>query len=194
MKPSSAATSDTHNRIQRRSQSGEDKTKMLAAQVADGGREDQDKEETKGNEHSTTTYFVANTKRPLVSSGGAENMKALQAANTGGLRMPVESAQAVSNVATTSDSSTKKDAPDDSSPGCMPDAEDEDDDVEDYEGVRKTKGGKIIVPFPFKLHALLDDAEANGNEDIVSFFPNGKAFAIHKPKEFIKERTRASVL
>jgi len=39
--------------------------------------------------------------------------------------------------------------------------------------------------FPFKLHRLLEDAEKNGRwSPIVSWTPSGKAFKIHKPKEF----------
>lgn len=53
--------------------------------------------------------------------------------------------------------------------------------------VRKTKTGQIILSFPSKLHELLEAAEANDKEDIVSFSQNGKAFIIHKPKEFTTE-------
>jgi hypothetical protein len=51
----------------------------------------------------------------------------------------------------------------------------------------KKEGDKIILPFPISLHDLLDDAEKNGKDDIVSFFPDGKAFTILKPKEFTEE-------
>ena len=43
----------------------------------------------------------------------------------------------------------------------------------------------LKFPFPWKLHQLLDDTEANGNESIVSWLPSG-AFQVHKPDEFVK--------
>ena len=44
------------------------------------------------------------------------------------------------------------------------------------------------LPFPFKLHEMLDDVASNhaNEEDIVSWQPHGKAFRVHKPKEFAK--------
>ena len=42
--------------------------------------------------------------------------------------------------------------------------------------------GKFL--FPWKLNRLLNDAEREGNEDIVSWLPHGRAFKIHNPKEF----------
>jgi hypothetical protein len=41
--------------------------------------------------------------------------------------------------------------------------------------------------FPFKLYRMLKQAEEDGQDDIVSFFPHGAAFAIHKPQEFVSE-------
>jgi len=40
--------------------------------------------------------------------------------------------------------------------------------------------------FPFKLHHLLDEAEKNNRQwaSIISWTPSGRAFKIHKPKEF----------
>jgi hypothetical protein len=38
--------------------------------------------------------------------------------------------------------------------------------------------------FPFKVHAMLEDVEEEGNDSIVSWLPDGKSFRIHKPKEF----------
>jgi hypothetical protein len=40
------------------------------------------------------------------------------------------------------------------------------------------------IPFPFKLHEMLSDAVKDGNEAIVSWQPHGKAFRVHKMKEF----------
>jgi len=38
--------------------------------------------------------------------------------------------------------------------------------------------------FPFKLHSILENAEKSNQEEIVSWLPSGKAFKIHKPKDF----------
>lgn len=38
--------------------------------------------------------------------------------------------------------------------------------------------------FPFKLHSILESAGASRQESIISWLPSGKAFKIHKPKEF----------
>jgi hypothetical protein len=42
-------------------------------------------------------------------------------------------------------------------------------------------------PFPGKLYRLLADAERNGNDNIISFTPDGRAFKIHNRQAFIKE-------
>jgi HSF-type DNA-binding len=41
--------------------------------------------------------------------------------------------------------------------------------------------------FPFKLFRMLEEAEAGGNGDIVSFNDKGRCFMIHKPREFVAE-------
>lgn len=51
---------------------------------------------------------------------------------------------------------------------------------------RRKRGG-VSVPFPEKLHELITDAEANGNSDIISFFPHGRAFAVHNVERFKNE-------
>lgn len=41
--------------------------------------------------------------------------------------------------------------------------------------------------FPQKLHQMLSDLEREeGGTDIASFLPHGRAFAIHKPRDFVK--------
>ena len=41
--------------------------------------------------------------------------------------------------------------------------------------------------FPQKLHQMLSDLERQeGGSDIASFLPHGRAFAIHKPRDFVK--------
>ena len=37
-----------------------------------------------------------------------------------------------------------------------------------------------------KLHQMLSDLERQGRQDIASFLQHGKAFAIHKPREFVR--------
>ena len=46
-------------------------------------------------------------------------------------------------------------------------------------------GGRSL--FPRKLRKLLDDAARQGNESIVSWFPHGRSFRVHKPKEFAEK-------
>lgn len=51
---------------------------------------------------------------------------------------------------------------------------------------RKRKGR--TGTFPQKLHQILLELERQeGGSDIASFLPHGRAFAIHKPREFVKE-------
>ena len=40
--------------------------------------------------------------------------------------------------------------------------------------------------FPMKLQELLDNAEAEGHEHIISWQPHGRAFLLHKKKEFFE--------
>lgn len=51
---------------------------------------------------------------------------------------------------------------------------------------RRPRGG-IIEPFPEKLHRLLREAEEAGEADVISFFPHGRAFAIHHEERFCRE-------
>lgn len=56
---------------------------------------------------------------------------------------------------------------------------DADTDVDDMNNNMVTK-----FAFPFKLHSILENAEKMNRVDIVSWLPSGKAFKIHKPKDF----------
>jgi len=47
----------------------------------------------------------------------------------------------------------------------------------------KSRGG-VSVPFPQKLHIMLDKAMAEGYGDIVSWQPHGRCFVVYKSKEF----------
>ncbi len=51
---------------------------------------------------------------------------------------------------------------------------------------RRPRGG-IIEPFPEKLHRMLREAEEAGETDVISFFPHGRAFAIHHDERFCRE-------
>ena len=48
----------------------------------------------------------------------------------------------------------------------------------------RRKGG-VSIPFPVKLHSVLDQVEADGLAHIISWQPHGRCFVIHKPKEFV---------
>ncbi len=52
--------------------------------------------------------------------------------------------------------------------------------------IRRNRGG-VTVPFPEKLHQMLQYAEKNDLTEIVSFFTHGRAFAIHKPVQFVAD-------
>lgn len=41
--------------------------------------------------------------------------------------------------------------------------------------------------FPSKLHRMLEACERDGLSKIASFFPHGRAFAIHQPRRFAEE-------
>lgn len=46
------------------------------------------------------------------------------------------------------------------------------------------KGG-VATAFPLKLHAVLDQVEADGLAHVISWQPHGRSFVIHQPKEFV---------
>jgi hypothetical protein len=41
------------------------------------------------------------------------------------------------------------------------------------------------LPFPVKLHAVLEQVEADGFGHVVSWMPHGRSFVIHDSKEFV---------
>lgn len=51
--------------------------------------------------------------------------------------------------------------------------------------VAKKKGG-VAVPFPLKLHELLEKAEEENLTHIVSWQSHGRAFVVHDPKTFVR--------
>ena len=48
------------------------------------------------------------------------------------------------------------------------------------------KGG-VLTPFPWKLHDMLDSMADKGDDSIVCWQPHGRAFMVHKPKEFVAQ-------
>uniref|UniRef100_A0A7S4ER40 HSF-type DNA-binding domain-containing protein n=2 Tax=Pseudo-nitzschia australis TaxID=44445 RepID=A0A7S4ER40_9STRA len=48
------------------------------------------------------------------------------------------------------------------------------------------KGG-VTTPFPWKLHIMLDAMDETGDKSIVCWQPHGRAFMVHKPKDFVLE-------
>ena len=49
----------------------------------------------------------------------------------------------------------------------------------------KRKRGGVLMPFPVKLFDVLERAEEEGYEDIISWQPHGRCFVIHQPKLFV---------
>jgi hypothetical protein len=66
------------------------------------------------------------------------------------------------------------------------DASEEEEDEEEVEDTGREEDPNNDT-FPHKLYRMVAEAEEEGNDDIVSFFPHGKAFAIHKPHDFVRE-------
>ena len=48
------------------------------------------------------------------------------------------------------------------------------------------KGG-VTVPFPIRLHLMLDQIDSDGFASVVSWQPHGRCFVVHKPKEFVEK-------
>lgn len=48
------------------------------------------------------------------------------------------------------------------------------------------KGG-VTTPFPWKLHIMLDAMGKSGDKSIVCWQPHGRAFMVHKPKDFVQQ-------
>lgn len=60
------------------------------------------------------------------------------------------------------------------------------DGLSEENAVRQTRGG-VTELFPERLHRMLQEVEAEGKTDIVSFFPHGRAFSVHDPARFSSE-------
>jgi hypothetical protein len=48
-------------------------------------------------------------------------------------------------------------------------------------------GFRYVVPFPWRLHQMLEITEASGVKAIVSWLPDGKHFKVHDIKAFLEE-------
>jgi hypothetical protein len=55
--------------------------------------------------------------------------------------------------------------------------------IEDLRRDQELASSKL--PFLWKLHILLDDVEATGNDHIVSWLEHGRSFKVYRPKSFI---------
>lgn len=51
---------------------------------------------------------------------------------------------------------------------------------------QRARGG-VTIPFPFKLHRMLESVDRDGLSAIVSWQPHGRAFLVHKPNEFVSK-------
>jgi hypothetical protein len=55
----------------------------------------------------------------------------------------------------------------------------------DQDDPNQRRRGGVSVAFPVKLHAILDQVEADGLAHVVSWKAHGRCFVIHDPKEFV---------
>merc|ERR1719206_1014615 len=52
--------------------------------------------------------------------------------------------------------------------------------------VHSGSGFRFVVPFPWRLHQILDDMDESGDTSIVSWMPDGRHFHVHNPTLFVK--------
>jgi hypothetical protein len=53
--------------------------------------------------------------------------------------------------------------------------------------VHSGSGFRFVVPFPWRLHQLLDGMEKSGDTSIVSWQPDGSRFRVHNPSLFMSQ-------
>ena len=46
-------------------------------------------------------------------------------------------------------------------------------------------GFRYVIPFPWRLHQMLEEIEKAGDASIVSWLPNGQHFQVHNPQDFV---------
>jgi hypothetical protein len=49
---------------------------------------------------------------------------------------------------------------------------------------QSSRSGPNSIPFPWKLHQILDDASSQNFDTVISWVPSQNGFKVHKPKEF----------
>jgi hypothetical protein len=59
--------------------------------------------------------------------------------------------------------------------------------TEQDEGTRRGPRGGVVEPFPSRLFRMLEDAEANEFDDLVSWQPHGRCFIVHCPTAFVEK-------
>jgi hypothetical protein len=47
--------------------------------------------------------------------------------------------------------------------------------------------GGVVTPFPWKVHDMLEKAEVDGIDEVVSWLPHGRAFMVHNPDVFVNQ-------
>jgi len=62
---------------------------------------------------------------------------------------------------------------------------DEEEGIEEY-SLKQIAGQSSVESFPSKIFRLIEEAEQEGHDDIISFLPNGRSFVIHKPSKFLE--------
>lgn len=60
-------------------------------------------------------------------------------------------------------------------------------DEEESDDKNKTAKARQNESFPSKLYRIIEDAKENGQDGIVGFFSHGRAFRVHKPRQFLEE-------
>jgi len=46
-------------------------------------------------------------------------------------------------------------------------------------------GFRYVIPFPWRLHQMLEEIEQAGDASVVSWLPNGHHFQVHIPQQFV---------
>ncbi|KAG7355496.1 HSF-type DNA-binding protein [Nitzschia inconspicua] len=59
------------------------------------------------------------------------------------------------------------------------------DPYQQYQDEQHPARGGVTVPFPMKLHAMLEGVRQEGLEDVCSWQPHGRSFVVRNPKEFV---------
>eukprot|EP00592_Proboscia_alata_P008468 CAMPEP_0194363418 /NCGR_PEP_ID=MMETSP0174-20130528/11213_1 /TAXON_ID=216777 /ORGANISM="Proboscia alata, Strain PI-D3" /LENGTH=765 /DNA_ID=CAMNT_0039136801 /DNA_START=112 /DNA_END=2406 /DNA_ORIENTATION=+ len=57
----------------------------------------------------------------------------------------------------------------------------------DKENKHPRKRGGVAIPFPLKLHQMLNDVNKDGLSHVVSWQPHGRCFIVHLPKVFVAD-------